>query len=171
MQDLPYNPINPSMDPITQANFRYWLTQLGGAGAQGRSHNPKLSSFNSNGDKALQFQTNDFAQGLNWDAPNYQFILQTDGIYLVGVCVKFDPGTDSTVGSTYASVYQNGSAIAYMYIPQELGFKNSAQCLTLVKGVSGDKFTFYCGSTYAASANPVSISNSTTETYCFISKT
>jgi hypothetical protein len=145
------------LDVQTISILKQYIEKFGGAsssssssggsssGIEGRSHNSstQTTGANLNGQNILlTFDTNDFANGITWNAASHEFICVTAGVYFVTCSANFNQANLSD-GDTYAvSVGKNGSVI-FSGAPSAGVQGLVAVCADLVQLVVGDTITFY----------------------------
>jgi hypothetical protein len=80
----------------------------GATSINGRSHGSS-TSIPSGADTLVDLTTNDFANGITWDAVNHRFVVVTAGQYLITGIATY---TSSTAGALYQTeISINGNAI------------------------------------------------------------
>ena len=85
-------------------------------GIEGRSHlasNQNIAINQGSTPQKLNFGTNDFANGITWDAGNHRFTALTAGVYIVGCYVAYKPSQLQAGVAYSAGINKNGSQIAY----------------------------------------------------------
>lgn len=135
--------------------------------AVGRSHNPTLTNIPVNSGLTpftVGFQTNDFANGITWDATNKQFICTVAGKYEIYLQISYamPSGSFSGASSFYALIYLNGVEVSRgSQIPgaglQPVGI-NVSNVLNLAVG---DAVNFYAMTDHPQSVNIEAASNLT----------
>ena len=152
---------------ILDAKSTYNLTQFlakNGLGVNGRSHSSALTSIPSGAYTKLT-PTNDWANGITWDATNHRFTINTEGYYQVNGTVTFS--NPSAAVEVVAAIYKNGSSVAECQGTTNATSEGGASVSDIMKCAKGDYIELYC---YQNKGSNLAIFTSSNLTYLSIHK-